>query len=185
MELKHIKELMAAMGRTGMKKLSIEEDNFKLNLEREGDEQVKIIESSRDYVGEQLVREASLLTRADLAFAKGGSASTSPPAASKPSSTSAAQHDESPTVKEQEAKDVSTGKFVKSPMVGTFYIAPSPDEPPFVKVGDKIDENTVVCIVEAMKVMNEIKAGVSGTVEEILVENNHPVEFGTPLYKIV
>ena len=55
-------------------------------------------------------------------------------------------------------------------MVGTFYSAPSPDDPAFVKVGDKVDENTVVCIIEAMKVMNEVKAGVSGTVAEVLVE---------------
>lgn len=76
------------------------------------------------------------------------------------------------------------GSYVESPMVGTFYHSPGPDQPPFVKVGDKVDENTVVCIVEAMKVMNEVKAGVSGTVAEILVENADPIEFGTPLLRI-
>jgi len=77
------------------------------------------------------------------------------------------------------------GNFVKSPMVGTFYASPSPEQPHFVKVGDKVSENTVVCIVEAMKVMNEVKAGVSGTVAEVLMHNGDSVEFGTKLFRIV
>lgn len=76
------------------------------------------------------------------------------------------------------------GTYVTSPMVGTYYSCPSPDQPSFVKVGDKVDENTVVCIVEAMKVMNEVKAGISGIVSEILSENAQPVEFGTRLLRI-
>lgn len=76
------------------------------------------------------------------------------------------------------------GKFVTSPMVGTFYTSPSPEDPTFVKVGDRVEENTVVCIIEAMKVMNEVKAGISGVVAEILVDNAHPVEFGTKLFRI-
>jgi acetyl-CoA carboxylase biotin carboxyl carrier protein len=76
------------------------------------------------------------------------------------------------------------GNYVTSPMVGTFYAASAPDQPAFVKVGDKVTENTVVCIIEAMKVMNEVKAGVSGTVAEILVDNSQPVEFGSRLLRI-
>ena len=70
-------------------------------------------------------------------------------------------------------------------MVGTHFTSPGPDQPPFVKVGDKVVENTVVCIIEAMKVMNEVKAGVSGTVAEILADNSQPVEFGSRLLRIV
>ena len=77
------------------------------------------------------------------------------------------------------------GKFVTSPMVGTYYSAPAPGEAPFVKVGDRIEAGDVVCIVEAMKVMNEVKADISGVVAEVLVENNHPVEFGSKLLRIV
>lgn len=77
------------------------------------------------------------------------------------------------------------GTYVTSPMVGTFYATPAPEQPAFVKVGDRVDENTVVCIVEAMKVMNEVKAGISGTVAEILADNSQPVEFGTRLLRIV
>ncbi len=73
---------------------------------------------------------------------------------------------------------------IKSPMVGTFYKASGPDSPVFVKVGDRIGPEKTVCIVEAMKVFNEIPAGVSGQVVAILVENGAPVEFGQPLIKV-
>ena len=73
-------------------------------------------------------------------------------------------------------------KMIESPIVGTFYRASAPGAEPMVKVGDRVDSETVVCIVEAMKVMNEIKAEKSGVVKEILVENGQPVEFGQPLF---
>jgi len=73
---------------------------------------------------------------------------------------------------------------IKSPMVGTFYKASGPDAAPFVKVGDRIGPEKTVCIIEAMKVFNEIPAGVSGQVVAILVENGAPVEFGQPLIKV-
>ncbi len=76
------------------------------------------------------------------------------------------------------------GEVITSPMVGTYYSSPAPDQPVFVKVGDRIEEGTVVCIIEAMKVMNEVKAGVSGVVKEILISSSDPVEFGTPLIKV-
>ena len=78
-----------------------------------------------------------------------------------------------------------TGEYVTSPMVGTFYSAPSPDHPTFIKAGDKVQEDTIVCIIEAMKVMNEVKAGITGKVEEVLVDPAQPVEFGTRLFRIV
>ena len=73
---------------------------------------------------------------------------------------------------------------IPSPMVGTFYRAPSPDTAPYCEVGDRIQKDTVVCIVEAMKVMNEITADVGGTILEILVQNGEPVEFGQPLFVV-
>ncbi len=79
----------------------------------------------------------------------------------------------------------TTGELeIKSPMIGTFYRAPSPEAPPYVEVGTEVNAETVVCIVEAMKVMNEIKAEVKGIVTQVLVENAKPVEFGQPLFKI-
>ncbi len=75
-------------------------------------------------------------------------------------------------------------KEIASPMVGTFYRAPSPDSAPYVKEGQQITEETVVCIIEAMKVMNEIKAEVKGIITEVLVENGTPVQFGQPLFRV-
>ncbi len=73
---------------------------------------------------------------------------------------------------------------INAPMVGTFYTSPSPDSPPHIDVGDTVTPDTVVCIIEAMKVMNEIKAGVAGEVLEVLVDNGSPVEYGIPLFRI-
>ena len=73
---------------------------------------------------------------------------------------------------------------IVSPMVGTFYSAPSPDAAPFVKAGDSVKEKTVVCIVEAMKLMNEIEAEVKGEIVEVLVENGQLVEYGQPLFLV-
>ena len=80
------------------------------------------------------------------------------------------------------AAAVLQGTPYPSPMVGTFYSSPSPDSDAFVKVGDRIDEDSVLCIIEAMKVMNEIKAELTGEILEVLVENGEPVEFGQPLF---
>jgi acetyl-CoA carboxylase biotin carboxyl carrier protein len=81
------------------------------------------------------------------------------------------------------AEDVDL-QVIKSPMVGTFYSSPNPESPPFVKVGDHVGPETVVCIIEAMKVFNEIPAEVSGQLAAVLVESGAPVEFGQPLFKV-
>jgi len=73
---------------------------------------------------------------------------------------------------------------IVSPMVGTFYRSPNPDEPPYVKVGSRISEGEVVCIIEAMKLMNEIEAETDGVIKEVLVEDSQPVEYGQPLFSI-
>lgn len=73
---------------------------------------------------------------------------------------------------------------ISSPTVGTFYSAPSPDDPPFVSIGTKVQADTVVCLVEAMKVFNQIQADVSGTIVEILAKDGDAVEFGQPLYRV-
>jgi acetyl-CoA carboxylase biotin carboxyl carrier protein len=75
-------------------------------------------------------------------------------------------------------------KEILSPMVGTFYRASSPDSAPYVEVGQEINEESLVCIIEAMKVMNEIKAEIKGVITEILVENGTPVQFGQPLIRV-
>ena len=83
-----------------------------------------------------------------------------------------------------EPAEVEAGLFINSPTVGTFYAAPNPDDPPFVTVGKKIQADTVVCVVEAMKVFNEITAEIAGTVERILVKNADAIGFGQPLFVV-
>lgn len=82
------------------------------------------------------------------------------------------------------AESLPSGHTVTSPMVGTFYRAPSPTAKPFVEVGDSVNEGDTLCIIEAMKMLNQIESDVSGVVKAILVENGQPVEFGEPLFVI-
>jgi len=83
-----------------------------------------------------------------------------------------------------EPEEEQTGHIMKSPMVGTFYTSASPDSPPFVEIGQKVSEGDVLCIIEAMKIMNQIEADASGVVKKRLAENGEPVEYGQPLYVI-
>ncbi len=89
---------------------------------------------------------------------------------------------QAPPTKEPES--ASAVVMIPSPMVGTFYAAPDPESPPYVKVGDHVGPETTVCIVEAMKVFNQIPAEVSGRIEAVLVENGESVEFGQPLFRV-
>jgi acetyl-CoA carboxylase biotin carboxyl carrier protein len=84
----------------------------------------------------------------------------------------------------QAAPPVSNELEIKSPMIGTFYRAPSPESAPYVEVGAEVNPDTVVCIIEAMKVMNEIKAEAKGVITQVMIENAKPVEFGQPLFKL-
>lgn len=167
MELKQIKELMAAMERNGTKRLMLKEKDFELVLERE--EQVR---QPSDYPPAYFSRydesldEAAGRSRANQALSRGAEMLAGRTAAAIPDSVD------------------TDHVFVTSPMVGTFYSAASPDAPSFVKPGDKVEKDTIVCVIEAMKVMNEVKAGVSGIIVEVLVDNAHPVEFGSKLFRV-
>ena len=112
-----------------------------------------------------------------LATAVPASATLPPPAAPAPAPAPEAE----PAATSTPAAGL---KEIKSPMVGTFYVAPSPEAQPFVSVGSTVTTDTVVCIVEAMKVMNEIKAEVTGTIAEICAENGKPVQFGQTLFRV-
>jgi acetyl-CoA carboxylase biotin carboxyl carrier protein len=107
------------------------------------------------------------------------------PPVSAPVPAPAAAPVAAPAAKAEAKAADKPGTLVTSPFVGTFYRAPSPDSPPFVDVGTKVKKGQTLCIVEAMKLMNEIEAEVDGTVAEILVQNATPVEFGEPLFRIV
>lgn len=116
-----------------------------------------------------------------LEIKRGGSATV---VAAAPVAVAAAPVPAAAPVAAAEAPTAVSRETIDSPLVGTVYRAPSPEAAPFVKVGDKVSPDTVVCIVEAMKVMNEIKAEKSGVIRDILVENGSAVEFGQPLFVI-
>jgi acetyl-CoA carboxylase biotin carboxyl carrier protein len=105
-----------------------------------------------------------------------------PPAASPPPPTIPAPAQQSSG--EQAAADSDNLTVIKSPMVGTFYPSPDPDSTSYVKVGDHVGSETTVCIVEAMKVFNQIPADISGKIIAVLVESGDPVEFGQPLFRV-
>ena len=104
---------------------------------------------------------------------------TTAPAASVPAANGPAAGGAAPA-----AAETSSLKDIVSPMVGTFYRAASPDASPFADVGTSVNEDTVVCIIEAMKVMNEIKAEISGVIAEVVAENGKPVQFGQALFRV-
>lgn len=89
-----------------------------------------------------------------------------------------------PTVEPKATEPTISGHTVKSPMVGTFYAAPAPDKPNFAQVGDTVTQGQTLCIIEAMKIMNQIEADQSGTIKAVLVDNGEPVEFDQPLFII-
>jgi acetyl-CoA carboxylase biotin carboxyl carrier protein len=161
MENKQINQLMLAMAKTGISELVLEKEGFKLQLKRGDKAPVRGLEILGDTFEENPMQ-------VDFEKHRQTVVATQPEA--KKATLS--------------AKEDENSLYVTSPMVGTFYYSPSPNDPPFVKAGDRVEKNTVVCIIEAMKVMNEIKAQVTGTVAEVLIENGSPVEFGTKIFRI-
>jgi len=156
LDLKQIKQIVDMMKKFGLNEFEIEEEGFKLRLKR-GQGEISAIQ----YAAPHAVQPA-------------GSAPT-PPSAEAPADSS---------TQEDEKKEEPGTVYIKSPMVGTFYRAHSPDSPPFVEAGTEVDEDTVLCIIEAMKVMNEIQAEMKGSILEVLVENGVSVEYGQPIFKI-
>ncbi len=104
--------------------------------------------------------------------------------ASAPTSQTPVLSEETPTSAELSANETKDAETINSPMVGTFYRAPSPGAKPFVSVGQHVQAGETVCIIEAMKLLNEIEAEFDGVIEKVLVENGAPVEFGQPLFEI-
>lgn len=168
MDPKQIKELMTAMERGGIKKLTIKQKGGdELHLERQDEHPSQSHAPINAFYPPVYAHPPSREVEG----------------MGRPAPVQKPLHEEMPS---KEAKlEEKAGKYVTAPLVGTFYSAASPDDAAFVKVGDRVNEKTVICIIEAMKVMNEVKADISGTVAEILVDNAHPVEFGTKLFRIV
>ena len=133
--------------------------------------------------GEESVRISRNAAQGLMAPAPAGYAAPPPPPAPAPAAAPAPAPAADPAP--AAAAPATSGHVVKSPMVGTFYRSPSPTSPSFAEVGQTVKVGDVICIVEAMKMMNQIEADKAGTIEAILVENGEPVEFDQPLFSIV
>jgi acetyl-CoA carboxylase biotin carboxyl carrier protein len=181
MDLNYIKELIKAVDESGVEEVEIEIEGSRVRISKnkKGEAIATWTNSAPNFIPIPFpIYPSAGFVQQPLPLA-------SQPQISPPQTTV----QESPTTKEEkkETAVVETGKKyheIKSPIVGTFYRAPAPDAEPYVKVGDEVFPGTVLCIVEAMKLMNEIESDVHGIVAKILVENAQPVEYGQPLFLI-
>jgi acetyl-CoA carboxylase biotin carboxyl carrier protein len=158
MDLKEIQALIKFVAKSGAQEVSLETEDFKINIKTGSDaEQPTIIQA--------------VAPQAPVAMATA-------PAAAAPAPAAAAPPAEAP------ADDNSNYITIKSPMIGTFYRSASPEADAFVKVGDEVKPGDVVCIIEAMKLFNEIESEVSGKIVKVLVDDQTPVEYDQPLFLV-
>lgn len=157
MDLRKLKTLIDLVAESGIAELEI----------TEGDDKVRIVKSGA----------APQTSHVSHVYAAPTSAASAPATALEASAAGASAAAPGPA-----AASIPDGKVIKSPMVGTFYRASAPGAEPFVSVGSTVTEGQTLCMIEAMKLMNEIPADCAGVVKEILVENGEPVEFGQPLF---
>jgi len=157
MKTKEIRDLIEFISKTGLQEVNIETEELKISIKRAAESTVQVVEK-----------------------AAGNAPSSVSNPVSQPETRDAGQPADSSTSQPASEKH----QTIKSPMIGTFYRSSKPDSEPFIKVGDKVSKGQVVCIVEAMKLFNEIESDVSGTIVEVLVENASPVEYDQPLFLI-
>ena len=160
MDIKDIKAIIDLMKKNSMTEFEMEKGDFKIRLQRDGN--TRKLGPSQDPVVIQTPSVAQ---------------ATPTPVAATPTSAPA-------TTEVEIAASVNSGIEVKSPMIGTFYRRASPDADLYVEIGTQVEPDAVVCIIEAMKVMNEIKAEARGVITEILIEDANPVEYGQALFRI-
>jgi acetyl-CoA carboxylase biotin carboxyl carrier protein len=162
LDLKQIKQVIDLMKRSDLTAFELEEEGFKIKIKR-GADAVPLVHTSR--IASTTYADAPVIEA--VAAPRAAAAPAAP--ASLPGNPGA---------------DEAGVAYIKSPMVGTFYRASSPESKPFAEIGTKVSETSVVCIIEAMKIMNEIQSELKGAVLEVLVENGQPVEYGQKLFKI-
>ncbi len=163
MDIKQIKTIISMMAENNLSEFSMEQDGLKIRIRRGPDGVHQVVTPSSTVVVPPVQSAAPAAAAAAPAASDAAAAATPPPA---------------------QAAAESGLDYITSPIVGTFYTSASPDSPAYVSKGQEVDEDTVVCIIEAMKVMNEIKAEIKGTIVEVLVENAKPVEFGQKLFSV-
>jgi acetyl-CoA carboxylase biotin carboxyl carrier protein len=164
MDLKEIQNLIRFVARSGAAEVNLETENFKINIKTGDAYPAAMVEG-----GQNMPQVISVPQQMPAQQAAPQAQAGAPAQAAK---------------KEEPQEDDSKYVMIKSPMIGTFYRRPSPDKDLFVNVGDEIKEGTVVCIIEAMKLFNEIESEVSGKVVKVLVDDQSPVEYDQPLYLV-
>ncbi|MBO8154825.1 MAG: acetyl-CoA carboxylase biotin carboxyl carrier protein [Bacillaceae bacterium] len=167
LKVQEIRELIKLIDNSSIDEFSYESDGTKVSMKKQG--------------GQAVVTEQRVET-VPAAAAPVQEPKAAAPAVQKQEPEVNEEKPQEKAAEEGEAKDFD--HEITSPMVGTFYRAPSPDSDPYVEVGDEVKTDTVVCIVEAMKLFNEIEAEVQGEIVEILVENGELVEYGQPLFRV-
>jgi len=158
MEIKEIQELIRFVAKSGVSEVEIDKEGFKIHIKTGAQAQTAMV-MAPPMVQSQVLASPGVVDAAPSAAA---------PSAAAPSAAPVAP----------------AGTTVKAPMVGTFYRSAGPDKEPFVKVGDRVQKGQTICIIEAMKLFNEIEAEISGTVVDILIDNAKPVEFDQPLFVV-
>jgi len=175
MNLKEIKDLVELVSEKGLAEFEIERQGFRLRISCLKEVSVPAVSPAST----PLIVSAPIPSTSELTTPAYDRKLLKAEAAASSGSTSTEQAGESAATAASE--NLHT---IKSPIVGTFYRASSPQSDAFIKIGDQVDSDTVVCIIEAMKLMNEIQAEVSGQVVKVFVENGQPVEYGQPLFGI-
>ncbi len=161
MELKDIQNLIKFVAKTGVSEVSLEIGDVKITVKTGASEESK-----------RLTQVSSNIAPPSIAMVE------------KPVLTSSTEFTSQPPTASKELDDNSDENLVKSPIIGTFYRKPSPEKPNFVEVGDRVNVGDTLCVIEAMKLFNEIEAETSGTIVKILVDDSTPVEFDQPLFVI-
>ena len=160
MKAKEIQELIDFIAKSGLNKVNIETEEFKISVKRDPDQKIKYVKDS------------------------GASAAPAPAPLPSPQAAAPAAVAAPAPAAAAPASDESKYVAIKAPMIGTFYRASSPESPIFVNVGDEVKKGQVICIIEAMKLFNEIESEVSGKVVKVLVDNASPVEYDQPLFLV-
>lgn len=166
-----LKELVRLMVENDLTEIDLQDEKETLTIKR-GSQQPTVIHQAGPMMQAPMMMAAPAMPQAAGNAAGGGGGASAPAAGAAGTAKPAGGSDDAGLV------------AIESPMVGTLYLAPNPDTPAFVKVGSVLSADTVVCLVEAMKVFNEIKAEKSGTIERVLVKNGQAVEFGQKLFLI-
>jgi acetyl-CoA carboxylase biotin carboxyl carrier protein len=174
MNLKEIKDLIELVNEKGFAEFEIERQGFRLRISRFKESNPQIIQPAP-----APIIISSAIPGVSEILSKGAQRGLIEAEASSSGSSRASANESVEAAATQPELHI-----IKSPIVGTFYSAASPDSEPFVRIGDRIEQDSVVCIIEAMKLMNEIQAEVSGEIAKIYVENGQPVEYGQALFGI-